>query len=186
MATKRTQTAALLAVVVGLGAVLWYELRPAPAGTPAPPSNEVAARSGGTTAQAAPGGVVDVNIEGLAAPRPEPSETDRNPFLFKPKPPPPPAGPSRQPGPPPGPVTPPPPAGPPPPPPITVKFIGIVDAPTQAGRLAVLSDKGNVFMGREGESGIDGRFKIWKIGVESIDISYVDGRGRTTIRLSGS
>jgi len=30
-----------------------------------------------------------------------------------------------------------------------------------------------------------GQYKIWRIGVESIDISYLDGRGRQTIRLNG-
>jgi hypothetical protein len=77
------------------------------------------------------------------------------------------------------------PTGPPPPPPIALKFIGVVErAPSQL-KLAVLSDGRNVFYGREGEV-IEGRYRIERIGVESIEMSYVDGRGRQTLRLSGS
>jgi hypothetical protein len=73
---------------------------------------------------------------------------------------------------------------PPPPPPIPLKFIGIVQAPSQ--KLAVLSDATthDVFYGREGDI-VDGRFRILRIGVESIEMAYADGRGRQSIRLSG-
>jgi hypothetical protein len=78
------------------------------------------------------------------------------------------------------------PPAPPGPPPIPLKFIGILDAPLQGGKLAVLSDGrgGEALYGHEGDI-IDGRYKIVRIGVESIDISYADGRGRQTIRLTG-
>jgi hypothetical protein len=83
-------------------------------------------------------------------------------------------------------MEPPPPRVPSGPPPIPLRFIGLVDAPgAQSPRLAVLSDGRNVFHGREGDI-IDGRYRIVRIGVESIEMSYVDGRGRQTIRLSGS
>jgi hypothetical protein len=79
--------------------------------------------------------------------------------------------------------------GPPPgaagPPPIALKFIGLVEAPSQAGRVAILSDgRGNVFYGKEGDT-IEGRYRMVKIERELIELSYVDGRGRQTIRLSG-
>ena len=32
---------------------------------------------------------------------------------------------------------------------------------------------------------IAGQYRLVKIGVESVVMEYVDGRGRTTIRLSG-
>ena len=38
--------------------------------------------------------------------------------------------------------------------------------------------------GKEGDI-IDGRYRILKIGTESIEMAYVDGRGRQTIRLTG-
>jgi hypothetical protein len=128
----------------------------------------------------------DVHLERLEAERPKPGEANRDLFRFKPKPPPPP---------PPAPppvrvVAPPPPAptGPPPPPPvppITLKFIGVMELPTQARKIAVLTDgRGAPFYGKEGEI-VDGRYRILKIGVESLDIAYADGRGRQTIRLTG-
>ena len=77
------------------------------------------------------------------------------------------------------------PTGPPPPPPIALKFIGILDLPGRSPKVAILSDtRGNVFHGKEGDI-IEGRYKVLKIGVESLELSYVDGRGRQTIRLSG-
>ena len=78
-----------------------------------------------------------------------------------------------------------PPTGPLRPPPIPLKFIGLVEAPSQAGRVAILSDgRGNVFYGKEGDT-IEGRYRMLKIGPELIELSYMDGRGRQTIRLSG-
>lgn len=75
--------------------------------------------------------------------------------------------------------------GPPPLPPIPFKFIGLVEGASSAKRIAVLSDsQGLVAHGTEGTI-IDGRFRILSIGAESIDIAYVDGRGRQTLRLSG-
>lgn len=78
-----------------------------------------------------------------------------------------------------------PPTGPAGPAPIPLKFIGLVEAPSQAGRVAILSDgHGNVFYGKEGDT-IEGRYRMVKIDRELIELSYVDGRGRQTIRLSG-
>ena len=71
----------------------------------------------------------------------------------------------------------------PPLPPITYKFIGVVETPGQQ-KYGVLSDGRNVFHGREGDI-IEGRFRILKIGAESIEMAYLDGRGRQTIRLTG-
>jgi hypothetical protein len=78
------------------------------------------------------------------------------------------------------------PAGPPPPPPIPLKFIGIAEAPTQSMRIAAFVDStGHAWQGREGDV-VAGQYRILKIGMESIEMAYLDGRGRQTIRLSGS
>ena len=77
------------------------------------------------------------------------------------------------------------PVGPPPPPPIAMKFIGLVEQAPSRLKLAVLSDGKNVFYGKEGDT-IEGRYRIERIGAESIDMAYIDGRGRQTLRLSGS
>jgi hypothetical protein len=130
----------------------------------------------------------DVNLEALAAPREAPGDARRDPFQCGAKPAPPPAPPPKripgvaddQVGAPPVPVGPPP---APPPPPITLKFIGLVQK-ADGTKIAVLSDGKRPISGREGEE-IEGRYKILKIGTESIEIAYIDGRGRQTIRLTG-
>jgi len=145
-----------------------------------------AQKNGGGVASGAP----DVHLEALSADRPKPAPADRNLFRFKPKAPPapPPLTPQQQlaiqqqqqm-------VTPPTPSGPPPLPPITLKCIGIVDQGNGKPKIAVLTDNtgGPPLYAREGEP-VAGRYRILKIGVESIEMAYLDGRGRQTIRVSG-
>ena len=131
-----------------------------------------------------------VRLDALTRARPEPQAGTRNPFRFRPaaaaarRRPPPAAAQRRRggPGDAGGPAVP---VGPPPPPPIALKFIGVVEQAPSRLKLAVLSDGRNVFYGKEGEV-IEGRYRIERIGVESIEMAYVDGRGRQTLRLSGS
>ena len=129
-----------------------------------------------------------VKLDALTASRDAPNATQRNPFRFQPKaaPPspvtratvPPPVAPPQ--GPPPPPV----PAGPPPPAPIAMKFIGVVER-ANGVKWAVLSDgKSAPQHGKEGEV-IDGRYRIVNIGIESVELSYLDGRGKQTVRLTG-
>jgi hypothetical protein len=74
---------------------------------------------------------------------------------------------------------------PPPPPPIPLRFIGFLQPKDGPGRVAVLSDgRGNVFDGKEGDV-IEGRYRLLRVGIDSADLIYLDGRGRQTIRLSG-
>ena len=80
--------------------------------------------------------------------------------------------PTGPPGPPPAPVV----------PPIALKFIGVVEATEKSQTYAVLRDDRGVYHGREGDI-IEGRYRILRIGAESIDLAYVDGRGRQTLRL---
>ena len=128
-----------------------------------------------------------VNMPSLSTARPEPEGGARNPFRFRPAAPPPSAEPARRPQAPEGiagSTMPTQPAGPPPLPPITLRFIGVVEQSARL-KLAVLSDGRNVFYGKEGDT-IEGRYRIERIGPESIDMAYLDGRGRQTLRLSGS
>ena len=125
----------------------------------------------------------DVRLEGLSAARPAPGDHARNLFKFKPKvhvaPPPPPRAPE--------PVAPslPQQVGPPPPPPIALKFIGLLET-TGTSKVAILSDgRGSPVHGKEGDA-VLGQYKILRINADSIEMSYLDGRGRQTIRLSGS
>jgi hypothetical protein len=126
-----------------------------------------------------------VKLERLSAEREPPGDTPRNPFRFQPKPAPPPPKPVVAPPAPggdeaPKPVTP---IGPPPPPPIPLKFIGILER-ANGVKWAVLRDDKSIMHGREGDI-VDGRYRIVKIGTESIEIAHHDGRGRQVIRLTG-
>jgi hypothetical protein len=187
VATERRRQLALVALIAILIIAIYYAL---PGTSTAPPSssNQRRATAAGTTpgAQSQPA-TPDVHLDALDGNRPKPAATVRNLFRFKPKAPPPSQIVARGTGPMmpanPQPALPP---GPPPPPPIALKFIGIVEAPARARKLAVLSDSaGHVFQGAEGDL-VEGRYRIVRIGVESVEISYLDGRGRQTIRLTGS
>jgi len=184
MAPKtQRQLAVLGALTVVLSAVIWIMYGAKPAGTAVAASKERSAKRG-QTAGGARSTAPDVHLEMLEAERIKPDDGPRNPFRFKPKPPPP-SPVSTTPRPvvaaAPAPSGPPPPA---PPPPITLKFIGKME-PRGQGRIAFLADgQGHTFAGREGDA-IEGRYRILRIGVESIEMAYLDGRGRQTIRLSG-
>ena len=127
---------------------------------------------------------LDVHLEALEAERPATAKNERNPFRFKPAPAPPPPVAAK-------PVEPVPqvPAGPPPPPPpppITVKFIGVLDR-ADGSRLALFTDCSagrHQSYAREGGT-VDGRYKLVKIGRESVIIEHLDGRGRTTLAAGG-
>ena len=156
-------------------------------GAPPPqaPAARPAARPGGQPGEPVP--PADVRLEALKTGREEPTDIGRNPFEFQARRATPEEAPEVQRFPGGGEVEVPVasvPAGPPPPPPITLKFIGLVQK-ADGTRYAVLSDgKGPPFSGREGAE-VGGRYKILKIGTESIEIAYIDGRGRRTIPLTG-
>jgi hypothetical protein len=178
-ADRRRLLMSVVAIAV-LAAGIWA-MQPAPpppsASTPVPPRD----RGQGTPT---PPPVAPVKLDALTAARHQPGDTSRNPFRYQPKVVPPPprpvavAPPSPEEG---GP--PPTPAGPPPPPPIPLKFIGVLER-ANGVKWAVLSDGKNVLHGREGDI-VDGRYRILKIGVESVEVAHADGRGRQVVRLTG-
>ena len=182
-------------VLIGLLAVAGCQTPESPPARPGQPGGTVA------PANRAPGlGSVrppvppEVRLDEVVPAHPGPVETGRNPFRFGSRLPVTPSGP--------GPVTP----GPGPvdrdpeslaggPSPDTVdtvtpseanqlKFIGIVEALDSVGTVAVLSDGRSVYHGRQGDI-IEGRYRIVRIGVESIEIEVLDGGHRRTLRLSG-
>jgi hypothetical protein len=168
----------LVAVSLVLVVVVLARRSESPAGRAPAPSNSRRAQAGdaNTTAPA------DVKLELLKTAPGQLEPSTRNPFQFKPKAPPP--APRRAATVAPIVIAPPPVSqGPPPPPPIALKYIGVLD--TAQGRVAVFRDTGgDIVNGKEGDI-IDGRYRLLKIGLESADLAYVDGRGRQTIRLSG-
>lgn len=189
MAVERRQLLMGGAVVVVLVLAVTL-LRPA-GQAPAPPAQvhtqPARAKSARAAADAqAPGPVAPVKLKELADEREQPGEAKRNPFKFVPK------------------VVPPPPTpkviAPPPPmpgevkptprpaeivPPIPLKLIGILER-ANGVKWAVLSDgkAATPFYGKDGDI-VDGRWQIVKIGTESIEMTYADGKGRTVIRLTG-
>ncbi len=176
---------AMLGTLIVAGLVYWQW----PAASPAAvPSNQPRTRPAQQQAAGAQRSL-DVKLEALKQPPPEPTEADRNPFRFQPKPPPPPPAPvvvqqpqAVAPLAPTGP--PPPPPGPPPPAPIPLKFIGTLEG-RGPGKIAIFSDgQGMPQYGHEGEV-VLGQYRVVKIGVESVVMEYADGRGRQTIPLRG-
>ena len=171
----------LLAAVVVAMWMLW-PATPAPSAStaqvPAP------ARAVRPPAKGAP--VAPVKLDSLAGDRRGPGDGSRNPFRFQP----------RTVAPPPRQVAEPPPStavtetprpagptGPPPLPPIPLKFIGILER-ANGVKWAVLSDGKVTMHGKDGDI-VDGRYRIVKIGTESIELTYLDGRGRQVVRLTG-
>ena len=130
------------------------------------------------------GPMAPVKLSALNDSRDAPGEASRNPFRFKPRVVPPPPRPAVA-----QPVIEAPrvtpmPSGPPPAPPIPLKLIGVVER-ANGVKWAVLSDgKSGPMYGKDGDI-IDGRYAIVKIGTESVEITYTDGRGRQVIRLTG-
>jgi hypothetical protein len=175
---RRQLVLAVLAVVL---AIAIYRVWPRPAAPPTAASNARGA------ARPAAGAVVtapDVKLEALQAERPKPHEgSTRNLFRFGAAPPP-----TERPQPEPSaPQAPPRPAIAPgrTVPPIPLKFIATM---TVGGRLMAVLAEGS---GREPVSGFEGdtvlgQYRIVRIGPESVELTYLDGSGRQTIRFSGS
>jgi hypothetical protein len=148
-----------------------------PAGQSGAPSNQ----TGRPGAQAGAPEVADVRLEALKGEQAAPSDPQRNLFAFRQRAAPPVRPVERE----PAVQAPAVPTGPPPPPPIQLKFIGVFEGGAAGGKVAILSDgRGSTFHAREGDT-VDGRYKLIRIGTESVEMSYVDGRGRQTLRLSG-
>ena len=188
MATERRRQMAFGVVLVVLAFVLYRAVTSlstmsttSSGSTPSSNGRARAARTARITEP--PATAPDVHLRALDEERPKPIAGERNLFRIKPSPPPPPSPAAR---PPMVRTTPSVPAGPSPLPQIPLRFIGIVEAPTQSKRIAALVDStGHPFQGREGDV-VAGQYRILKIGVESIEMAYLDGRGRQIIRLSGS
>jgi hypothetical protein len=185
MATERSRQLVLGGLVVALIAILvkvWPGTSGAPPVTSNRPANTSAPRPPGRATE--PGTPV-VHLQTLNDDRPRPEGAERNLFRFRTKAPAPAPSPvATAPVQPAVPAAPPGPPQPPPLAPITLKFIGLI-GPDNA-KIAILSDGQNPpFLGKEGAI-IEGRYRILKIGVESVELSYADGRGRQTIRLTGS
>jgi hypothetical protein len=195
---SRRQLSLLGGILVVIAAVLYWQ---STRGNVLAPEAVAAARGPGQAAsqarpaqraQAAPQ-VPLLAMAALERPQPEPADSGRDPFRFgdggtgrsaagpglrgsggRPAP----AAQSSA-----APVMPAVPAGPPPPPPIQLKFIGT--ARQGSGRLyAVLRDDRGIYYGADGDV-VEGRYRVLRVSPEAVEVSYVDGRGRVNIPLSG-
>ncbi|MDH4066716.1 MAG: hypothetical protein OEW19_20125 [Acidobacteriota bacterium] len=175
------------AIALALGSVAWTFFGPQPA-TPSARAPRGAGRRATVTSEAPLPVAESVRLAELAEQRDEPSEATRNPFQFG----------SRR-----APTSETTSAAPVPvetlkpdnapaaavasqPQPIQLRFIGLVglaDGTTLAVLVSTKDDAPSPLHGKEGDI-IDGRYRILKIGTESIELAYLDGRGRQTLRLS--
>jgi hypothetical protein len=186
---RRPRSAFLALLAVALGALVVYMLWPAAVSAPGPsnPPREQRRQAAAQTGNGAEGAFnvrLDVLKQAPAAPQ---EESQRNPFRFYVKPPPAPAPPK-----PVATVPPPPPPQPsdpgylpPPPPPIPLKFIGTVEVKGRKVAIFVSTDqKGMPQYAAEGEL-VLGQYRVVKIGVESVTLEYLDGRGKQIIPMRG-
>ena len=182
-ASEQGRTRVLLIVlgVVALGGLI-YAMWPAAEPKTAPSNQARDARRPQSTHSE---GSLEVRLDELKQPPPGSAEATRNPFRFyvKPLPSPPPRSATPQPLPgQPGYVAPapPPPSGPPP---IPIKFIGVLEQ--GRNRVAIFSDgKGQPVYAHEGET-VLGQYRLLRIGVESVTMSYLDGKGVQQIPMRG-
>lgn len=181
----------LLGLLVVVAVIVWYtqfgggatEATPAASNPPAAATSSAGQAAAAGRGQASGGLPEPLRLADLE-PVPEQVTGARNPFGFGSRPEPPrPAAPPPAPAPPPRPA-PQQPVGPPPLPPIPVKFLGFVEDPSRPGKVVSLAIGGSVVIAREGEL-IDGRYRLVKIGLDSIVMAYPDGRGQQTFRMSG-
>jgi hypothetical protein len=178
---RRPRTGVLLFAAVALLAVLAYSLWPAAAPPPAP-SNPAREQRPQASAAGSGSGPLEVRLDDLKQPPPEPGADGRNPFRFYVKPPPPAPPPPVVKGPP---VQTGPPLPPPPPtvPPIPLKFIGTMEQGKK--KVAIFSDgRGLPLYASEGEL-VLGQYRVVRIQLESVVMEYADGKGRQTIPMRG-
>ena len=188
----------ILLVLLGIAVVLFVVMKLGGSAVPAPPPSNPAGGGQRPTANRPAAGRgeagavepshLDVHLEALQQERPAATAAERNPFRFRPAAPPP-AEPSAEQRAPRAEAAPPAPAGPPPappPPPITVKFIGVIDR-ADGTKMAVFTDcSAGRRQSQAVEGGtVDGRYRLVKIGMQSVIIEHLDGRGRTTLAQGG-
>jgi hypothetical protein len=174
---RRRQLTWLSLLALVTAAIAWYEFG---RGTPPAETHQAASNPRANGAAAASANVLPEPVKlGTLTDDSGPPEPGRNLFRFGVHPPPPA---------PPAPKTPvqtgppPPPPPPPGPPLINLRLIGLAERP-DVGRVAELKDPtGALLYGLEGQI-LDGRYRLQKIGLESVIVSYLDGSGQRTLQL---
>jgi hypothetical protein len=182
---RRPRAAVLGFAAAALASVLLYMTWPAASPAPAPSNQPREQRPVATTAASKAQGPLDVRLDALKQPPPEPGGEGRNPFRFYVKPPPPPPPQPVVKAPPPPTVDPNLPPPPPPIPPIPLKFIGTMEQGKKKVAIFAHSDgRGVPVYASEGEL-VLGQYRVVRIQLESVVMEYADGRGRQTIPMRG-
>ena len=175
---QRTRQLTLLGILVGALLVYWvYQPGARPARTITPGSSPQVAKTG-----AAGGSILPPSLKLSALGQPgENPDTGRNPFRFG-MPPPPPAPPPQAYVPPPVETAPPPPPPPPWPPPIQLTLVALWEDVNTRTRGATLADPATktTYQVIQGTT-IDGRYKVLKIGEQTVTVAYLDGSGQKTL-----
>jgi hypothetical protein len=183
-AKTRRQVVVLAVLLTLLTVALWWNLGRV---AEAPATVRTAPRTAQPARAAAIGDapVETLRLDALAKPRPTPESRGRDPFRFQGRvedtPAPETSQPSEVAG-TPTEVAPPVPAGPPP---IPLRFIGVVRTGQGKQLIAVLSDGTAIYRGGEGDI-IEGRYKVVRVQLDSVELAYLDGRGQQVLRPSGS
>jgi hypothetical protein len=175
---RQRQVLLLVGLLVVLAILAWVEFGPARTSPAA--SNRQAPPAAGAAPLVVP---APLKLDALTA-VPEPEAVGRNPFGYGPPPrvAAPPASQAPM-------VLPPQPTGPPVPqgpPPIPLTLTGLTDMPGAHGTMATLKEAGSgaLFQAFEGDV-VDGRYRVVKIGLQSVVVSYLDGSGSRTLPLGG-
>jgi hypothetical protein len=180
---RRRQFVRLSILLVVLAGVLWYWSGPAVPTTAT--SNQA-----GAVAPASPGQLPEPEVLKIDALRMSSGLTDsgRNPFVYRQRD----SAPGSsflttpQPGPPPGPLVPPPVPVPQGPPAIPLRLTGLTVVQAGGRTLVTLKDPSTntLYQAFEGDI-VDGRYRVVKVGVQSVVVSYLDGSGIRTLPLGG-
>jgi len=176
----RTRQLTLLAVLVAVGLMAWYLFGGGSQTAPPVTASNSPTAAPGVAKAAGPLGLPEpLKLAALGAGGDPEGETARNPFRFGQPPAPPPP---KYVAPPPAP--PPPPPGPPPPPDIPLQLVLLETLPGNV-RTATVRDTASsaLFSAQEGQV-LDGRYRLVKIGLESVVVSYLDGSGQKTLPLA--
>ena len=173
---RRQQLIRLSIVLFGLLIVAWYQW---PQAAPvAPASNLPAGRPEPSTQAVLPEPIRLGDLER----EPPPTEIGRNPFTFGTRA----AAPQAvmRSAPPVNPIAEAAGERPQGPPPISLRLAGLMVAPGTDRKLATLKDpaSGAIFHAFEGDI-VDGRYRLVKVGAQSVVVSYVDGSGIRTLGL---
>jgi hypothetical protein len=177
----RTRQLSALGVLAVVAVVAWMVMNGS-APTVAPPATSNPASTGAATGQAVGPGALPAPLKLATLASGDGAEvtgTGRDPFRFgQPAPPPPPPFVPLPPAPPP------PPPGPPPVPDIPLQLILLETMPGNV-RTATLKDTATSAVFGPSQEGqvIDGRFRLVKVGLESVVVAYLDGSGQRTLPL---